>query len=207
MFPELQWFWIFTLLPSHTKCTTMYLYTSSHLPLPLSIPRSIIEILQWTHRTTHMHFFILFSIIHYSDSSIKCQLWHNVRNCINPHSFCFASDLPVLKAINSQEAKNKQKNPTWWKDAIRCTQFADSFTQREKREKNKYFEFIYDEKYVRKWHRRMPVLQRQWIFWCAEITLCIAYFGTCNDDSADGDGFVVVGAFSWNHCVADKHIK
>lgn len=103
---------------------SLLLYPTSNIAL-LHTPFNYRKFTMHTHRErelhSHMHFFILFSIIHYFESSIKCQLWHNARNCINSHPFCLLL-MSVLVVFSSKEKKGiaLPNDESIWKPLDAC---------------------------------------------------------------------------------------
>lgn len=77
---------------------------------------------KFTMHTVHIHFFILFSIIHSFGSSTECQLWHTIlETALIPFRFIFTAS--VLMVFTHKEKKNTHtKLPNGrntWK-TIRC---------------------------------------------------------------------------------------
>lgn len=108
---------------------------------------------KFTMHTVHIHFFILFSIIHSFGSSTECQLWHTIlETALIPFRSIFtASVLMVFTHKEKKTTHTKLPNGKNTRKTIRCNCIHIQFAYRQKN----YLEFIYYKICQRlpwKWH-------------------------------------------------------
>lgn len=145
----------------------------------------------------------MFSIIHSFDSSTKCQLWQNSRNCIKPLPLYFLD--VCLDGLHCRRKKT-QHSPmvNEHMETIRCIQFAYS----------KKRDFLFIIKYIREmpwvWHPNAGIsswnFQRQYI-WIQKLPhafiqvdmQCMNRIMTMPMTTVIV--WLVVHLFMWNHCI------